>query len=145
MPRYRWDVTVPPTTTEDSAVTKTIDIDERELVSGLVFAPPGSAARVNAEVLWGETRVLPSPNSSPTVLPDTTDPAPLDFRIRGSPYELTLRAWAPTAVRSHTVTARVDARAIDDAPQDVRVVGTGRASAASQRRVTPEDIMNADE
>lgn len=145
MTRYRWDVTVPAATSQDAAVENTIEIDERELLDGFIFAPPGSAGRVKGEILWGGKTLLPSPDSSRTLLPGTTDPAPIDFTIRGSPYELTLRAWAPTAVQDHTVTARVDAVAVSDDTQDVRVVGTGRPPQNRRDTPTAQDIMQAGE
>jgi len=145
MTRYRWDVTVPAGTSQDSAVESTIEIDERELLDGFIFAPPGSAGRVEGEILWGGKTLLPSPDSSRTLLPGTTDPAPIDFTIRGSPYELTLRAWSPTAVQSHTVTARVDAVAVSDDTQDVRVVGTGQRPQNRRDMPTAQDIMQAGE
>jgi len=145
MVRYRWEVTVPPGTPQGSAVTNTIRLDERRLLDGLLFAPPGSAGRVNAEILWGQTRLLPTEDSTPRLLPGTTDPAPINTTVRGDPYKLTLRAWAPTTVRPHTVTARVDAVEDVDGVQDVRVTELpGPPQRRSEADVpTAEDIMSA--
>jgi len=144
MPRYRWQVTVPAGTPERDAVENTIELDDRQLQDGLLFAPPGSAGRVNAVLLWGEAQLLPTPESSPTVIPGTTDAAPLDFRVTGEPYELTLRAWAPAAVESHTVTARVDATEPTPAVQPVRVVGgdSNIVSAGSGPPVSAQDLQD---
>jgi hypothetical protein len=143
MTRYRWEATVPPQTGQADAVESVIEIEERDLLDGFIFAPPGSAGRVKGEILWGERVLLPSADSSRTLLPATTDPAPIDLVIRGSPYELTLRAWAPAATQTHTVTARVDAQAASTPVRDVRIVGSGPPSSERRETPTPEDIMSA--
>jgi len=143
MTRYRWEATVPAGTSQDDAVESTVEIEERGLIDGFIFSPTGSAGLVKGEILWGCKTLLPSPDSSRTLLPGTTDPAPIDFTVRGSPYELTLRAWAPTATQTHTVTARVDAQAVSTPVQDVRVVGSGPPSSERRETPTPEDIMSA--
>lgn len=144
MPRYRWQVTVPANTPERNAVENTIELDDRQLQDGLIFAPPGSAGRINAILLWGEAQLLPTAESAPAVLPGATDAAPLDFRVTGEPYVLTLRAWAPTAVESHTVTARVDATEPGAGAQPVRVVGGGSnvVTAGTGPPVTAQDLQD---
>jgi hypothetical protein len=144
MARYRWRATVPPGTTEEDAIEATIELDDRQLQDGLIFTPPGSAGRVNAVLLWGEVQLLPTPESSPTVLPGTTDAAPLNVRVTGEPYVLTLRVWAPTAVESHTVTARVDATEPGADVQLVRVVGGGSnvVTAGTGPSVSAQDLRD---
>lgn len=122
MARYRWEATVPPATAQEDAVEAQIEVDDIRLQDGLLFAPPGTAGTVFGELLWGETRLLPTTESTARLIPDTTDPAPLDFTITSRPYTLKLRVWAPAATKSHTITARVDATALGIPDQEVSVV-----------------------
>jgi hypothetical protein len=109
MTRYRWDVTVPPQTPQSAAVENTVEVDEAVIQDGLIFAPPGTAGLAFAEIRFGDLVLLPSANSSRRVLPGTTDAAPLNFEAEGTPFELTLRVFAPQTDFPHTITARVDA------------------------------------
>lgn len=147
MPRYRIQVEVPAGTPEDQAVEDSIEIDERYIDRALLFVPPGSAGTVNAELTFGEFRLLPTAESDTTVLPGTTDPAPVKQQLRGSPLELRLRSWAPNAGFAHTVTARIDALEVSQRPDKVDVVSLPRSvtTTRSGRSVTPQDIMDSDE
>jgi len=109
MTRYTWNVTVPAGTPQSAAVENTVEVDEAVVQDGLIFAPPGSAALVFAEIRFGDLVLLPSANSSRRVLPGVADAAPLNFEAEGTPYELTLRSFAPDTDFPHTITARVDA------------------------------------
>jgi len=95
MTRYRWDVTVPPSTPQSAAVVNTVEVDEAVIQDGLIFAP--------------------------RVLPGTADAAPLNFESEGTPYELTLRAFAPDTDFPHTITARVDAVQPANAAETVNI------------------------
>jgi len=121
MTRYRWSVTVPPGTPQSAAVTNTIEVDEAVIQDGLVFAPPGSAGLVQAELLFGDLLLLPSPGSDRTLIPGVADAAPLNFEAEGTPFELTLRGFAPQTQFSHTITARVDAVQPANAAETVNI------------------------
>jgi hypothetical protein len=145
MPRYRIQVEVPAGTTEANAVEQTIEVEERFVDSGLVFAPPGSAGTVRAELLFGEARLLPTAESDPTVIPGSTDPAPIRRTFERSPTDLTLRAFAPNSGFSHTVTARIDALSLDQITQDVRVTEFTEpaVSAAEDQSPDPQDLQDS--
>lgn len=115
MPRYRLAATVPAQTAVEDAVTQRIEVEEQVVTEGFLFVPPGSADEVKARLLFGETSLLPTESSDPTVLPGTTDPAVIDFRLPGTPNVIELRAWAPDADFQHTVFARFDTREPDRA------------------------------
>jgi len=119
--RYRWSVTVPPGTPQSAAVTNTIEVDEAVIQDGLVFAPPGSAGLMQAELLFGDLVLLPSPGSDRTLIPGVADAAPLNFEAEGTPFELTLRAFAPQTQFPHTITARVDAVQPANAAETVNI------------------------
>jgi hypothetical protein len=121
MTRYRWSVTVPPGTPQSAAVTNTIEVDEAVIQDGLVFAPPGSAGLVQAELLFGDLLLLPSPGSDRTLIPGVADAAPLNFEAEGTPFELTLRGFAPQTQFPHTITARVDAVQPANAAETVNI------------------------
>jgi len=121
MTRYRWEVTVPPKTQQSAAVTSTIEVDEAVIQDGLIFAAPGSAALVFAEIRFGDLVLFPSANSSRRVLPGITDAAPLNFEAEGTPFELELRAFAPQAEFPHGVVARVDAVQPANAAETVNI------------------------
>jgi hypothetical protein len=55
------------------------------------------------------------------VLPGTTDAAPLNFEAEGTPFELTLRVFAPQTDFPHTITARVDAVQPANAAETVNI------------------------
>jgi hypothetical protein len=142
MTRYRWSVTVPPGTPQSAAVTNTIEVDEAVIQDGLVFAPPGSAGLVQAELLFGDLLLLPSPGSDRTLIPGVADAAPLNFEAEGTPYELTLRVFAPQTDFPHTITARVDAVTSANAPAAVRLVSPDSTSVSGQptRLPSPSDL-----
>jgi hypothetical protein len=142
MTRYRWDVTVPPSTPQSAAVVNTVEVDEAVIQDGLIFAPPGTAGLVFAEIRFGDLVLLPSANSSRRVLPGTTDAAPLNFEAEGTPYELTLRVFAPDTDFPHTITARVDAVTSANAPAAVRLVSPDSTSVSGQptRLPSPSDL-----
>jgi len=119
--RYRWSVTVPPGTPQSAAVTNTIEVDEAVIQDGLVFAPPGSAGLMQAELLFGDLVLLPSPGSDRTLIPGVADAAPLNFEAEGTPFELTLRGFAPQTQFPHTITARVDAVQPANAAETVNI------------------------
>ncbi len=114
MTRYTWEVTVPAGTPQSAAVTNTIALEEAVIQDGLIFAPPGTAGLVFAEIRFGDLVLLPSAESARRVLPGTTDAAPLNFEAEGTPFELTLRVFAPQTDFPHTITARVDAVEVTD-------------------------------
>jgi hypothetical protein len=64
MTRYTWDVTVPAGTPQSAAVVNTVEVDEAVIQDGLIFAPPGTAGLVFAEIRFGDLVLLPSANSS---------------------------------------------------------------------------------
>jgi hypothetical protein len=119
--RYTWDVTVPAGTPQSAAVENTVELDEAVIQDGLIFAPPGTAALVFAEIRFGDLVLLPSANSSRRVLPGVADAAPLNFEAEGTPYELTLRSFAPQTDFPHTITARVDAVQPANAAETVNI------------------------
>jgi hypothetical protein len=119
--RYTWDVTVPAGTPQSAAVENTVEVDEAVIQDGLIFAPPGTAALVFAEIRFGDLVLLPSANSSRRVLPGVADAAPLNFEAEGTPYELTLRSFAPQTDFPHTITARVDAVQPANAAETVNI------------------------
>ncbi len=121
MTRYTWDVTVPAGTPQSAAVENTVEVDEAVIQDGLIFAPPGTAALVFAEIRFGDLVLLPSANSSRRVLPGVADAAPLNFEAEGTPYELTLRSFAPDTDFPHTITARVDAVQPANAAETVNI------------------------
>jgi len=121
MTRYRWDVTVPAGTPQSAAVENTVEVDEVVIQDGLIFAPPGTAGLVFAEIRFGDLVLLPSANSSRRVLPGVADAAPLNFEAEGTPYELTLRSFAPDTDFPHTITARVDAVQPANAAETVNI------------------------
>jgi hypothetical protein len=121
MTRYRWSVTVPPGTPQSAAVSNTIEVDEAVIQDGLIFAPPGSAGLVQAELLFGDLLLLPSPGSDRTLIPGVADAAPLNFEAEGTPFELTLRGFAPQTQFPHTITARVDAVQPGNAAETVNI------------------------
>jgi hypothetical protein len=121
MTRYTWDVTVPAGTPQSAAVENTVEVDEAVIQDGLIFAPPGTAALVFAEIRFGDLVLLPSANSSRRVLPGVADAAPLNFEAEGTPYELTLRSFAPQTDFPHTITARVDAVQPANAAETVNI------------------------
>nr|ADE29197.1 hypothetical protein [uncultured virus] len=121
MTRYTWDVTVPAGTPQSAAVVNTVEVDEAVIQDGLIFAPPGTAGLVFAEIRFGDLVVLPSANSSRRVLPGVADAAPLNFEAEGTPYELTLRVFAPDTDFPHTITARVDAVQPANAAETVNI------------------------
>jgi len=55
------------------------------------------------------------------VLPGVADAAPLNFEAEGTPYELTLRSFAPDTDFPHTITARVDAVQPANAAETVNI------------------------
>jgi len=142
MTRYRWNVTVPAGTPQSAAVENTVEVDEAVIQDGLIFAPPGTAGLVFAEIRFGDLVVLPSANSSRRVLPGTTDAAPLNFEAEGTPYELTLRVFAPDTDFPHTITARVDAVTSANAAAAVRLVSPDSTSVSGQptRLPSPSDL-----
>jgi len=142
MTRYRWSVTVPPGTPQSAAVTNTIEVDEAVIQDGLVFAPPGSAGLVQAELLFGDLLLLPSPGSDRTLIPGVADAAPLNFEAEGTPFELTLRGFAPQTQFPHTITARVDAVTSANAAAAVRLVSPDSTSVSGQptRLPSPSDL-----
>ena len=142
MTRYTWDVTVPAGTPQSAAVVNTVEVDEAVIQDGLIFAPPGTAGLVFAEIRFGDLVLLPSANSSRRVLPGTTDAAPLNFEAEGTPYELTLRVFAPQTDFPHTITARVDAVTSANAAAAVRLVSPDSTSVSGQptRLPSPSDL-----
>jgi len=96
-------------------------VDEAVIQDGLIFAPPGTAGLVFAEIRFGDLVLLPSANSSRRVLPGTTDAAPLNFEAEGTPFELSLRVFAPQTDFAHTITARVDAVQPANAAETVNI------------------------
>jgi hypothetical protein len=121
MTRYTWEVTVPAGTPQSAAVTNTIALEEAVIQDGLIFAPPGTAGLVFAEIRFGDLVLLPSAESARRVLPGTTDAAPLNFEAEGTPFELTLRVFAPQTDFPHTITARVDAVQPANAAETVNI------------------------
>jgi len=142
MTRYTWDVTVPAGTPQSAAVVNTVEVDEAVIQDGLIFAPPGTAGLVFAEIRFGDLVLLPSANSSRRVLPGVADAAPLNFEAEGTPYELTLRAFAPDTDFPHTITARVDSVQAANAPAAVRLVSPDSTSVSGQptRLPSPSDL-----
>ena len=142
MTRYTWNVTVPAGTPQSAAVENTVEVDEAVIQDGLIFAPPGTAGLVFAEIRFGDLVLLPSANSSRRVLPGTTDAAPLNFEAEGTPYELTLRVFAPDTDFPHTITARVDAVTSANAAAAVRLVSPDSTSVSGQptRLPSPSDL-----
>jgi len=142
MTRYRWSVTVPPGTPQSAAVSNTIEVDEAVIQDGLIFAPPGSAGLVQAELLFGDLLLLPSPGSDRTLIPGVADAAPLNFEAEGTPFELTLRGFAPQTQFPHTITARVDAVTSANAAAAVRLVSPDSTSVSGQptRLPSPSDL-----
>lgn len=136
MPRYQLSATVPAGTPESDAVVEAIEIEERWVQEGFLYAPPGAAFSVNAELRFGERRLLPTEGSDPTTVPEVTDPAPIRFAVPGVPNELTMRVWSPDAEFQHTVKAVVDVVEIQRANPLQRLVGrlTGE-----EGRVRPAD------
>jgi hypothetical protein len=145
MPRYRIQVDVPAGTTQTDAVEQSIEVEERAIQDGLIFAPPGTAGTVRAELLFGEARLLPTAESDLTVLPGTTDPAPIRRTFERSPTDLTLRAFAPSSSFAHTVTARIDVLSLDQLTQDVRVtdVSESAVSATVADSPDPQDLQDS--
>jgi len=143
MPRYRIQAEVPAGTAESQAVTASIEVEERFVDRALLFVPPGSAGLVQAELLFGEARLVPTAGSDRTVLPGTTDPAPVRRTFRGSPTDLTLRAFAPNSSFPHTVTARIDALDPAQVTQDVQVAGFDESpvSATQPDSVQAQDLQ----
>jgi|APHM01.1.fsa_nt_gi hypothetical protein len=144
MPRYRIQVDVPAGTSQSNAVSKSIEVEEQAVRDGLIFAPPGSAGTVRAELLFGEARLLPTAESDLTVLPGATDPAPIRRTFERSPTDLTLRAFAPQSNFPHTVTARIDVLSLDQVRQDVRVTefADSAVSASQGASVDPQDLQD---
>ena len=135
-------MTVPAGTPQSAAVVNTVEVDEAVIQDGLIFAPPGTAGLVFAEIRFGDLVLLPSANSSRRVLPGTTDAAPLNFEAEGTPYELTLRVFAPDTDFPHTITARVDAVTSANAAAAVRLVSPDSTSVSGQptRLPSPSDL-----
>jgi hypothetical protein len=130
MPRYQWTVTVPAGTDRVNAETASIDVDEQIVSAGFRHAAPGATDSVRAEVVYGDKLLLPEPGSTRVVLPATTNPAPLNYQLSGTPATLELRAWAPNSNFPHTVTAQIDTERVDDEPEVVRLArrsGPGRS------------------
>jgi hypothetical protein len=147
VPRYRWSVTVPPGTPEAQAVENTIEVDEQRIQDGLIFAARGSAGSVKAALLLGERQILPVQGSDRTVIPGTTDAAPLSVVTSGSPYTVRLRAFAPTSAQPHTVIARIDTKEVGTADQAVRVTELPRSGIrrGPSTDVTPQDLQPSTE
>jgi len=119
-----------------------VEVDEAVIQDGLIFAPPGTAGLVFAEIRFGDLVLLPSANSSRRVLPGVADAAPLNFEAEGTPYELALRVFAPDTDFAHTITARVDAVTSANAPAAVRLVSPDSTSVSGQptRLPSPSDL-----
>jgi hypothetical protein len=136
MPRYQLSITVPPQTPESAAVSDTIAVDERIVVDGFIFAPPGSAFEVNAVLFAGDRQLLPEPGSDRVVVPGVADPARIDQTLPGTPNDLELRAFAPNSDFEHTVKAVVDTRTEERARPLQRIAdvftGGGRIQQADQ-------------
>jgi len=141
MPRYQTSVTVPAGTQRQNAVADEIQVSERVIEEGFIFAPPGSAYEVNAVLLAGDRQILPEPESDPVAIPGVTDPAQIDTLLPGSPNTVELRVWAPTADFSHTIKARIDTVPRQDANPLQRLVGVfegaGRSRSARQQQPEP--------
>jgi hypothetical protein len=136
MPRYQLSATVPVGTPEDQAVSAEIEIDQRFVQEGFIFAAPGSAYKVNAALLAGDRQLLPEPGSDTTVVPNVTDPAPIRYTLPGSPNTLELRLFAPNSDFEHTVKAVVDVVSEDQASPLQRIADRltgGRAGPAARQ------------
>jgi len=130
MPRYQTQLTVPAGTPASSAVETRVEVDESFLQEGLRFAAPGSANTVKCRVLDGERSLIPTAESDPTVIPGSTDRAPVRARLTGNPTEVTVRAFAPASTFDHTVTVVLDTRRVGEARPLQRLI----------QRLTPTDV-----
>jgi len=142
MSRYQWSATVPPQTDKVDSVTETITVEERVLTAGNRFAPPGADGEVLARLNFGARSILPSPESTPSVLPERADMVDLNFRLPGVPTELELEVWAPNADFQHTVTATVDTKEAENVAQEVVLRDVSPVAATGERvdRGLPEDL-----
>lgn len=140
MARYQLSATVPAGTAEANAATDTVQVDERVLQDGFIYAAPGTAFAVRAVLLAGDRQVLPEPESDPVVIPGLADPTRIQTRLPGSPNEIELRVWAPNSQFEHTVKARVDTVPLERANplQRISNVLTGGGSARPGRQRQPE-------
>lgn len=133
-------MTVPAGTAQTDAVQTTIEVDERLVERVVRFTPPGSAYTVKAVVQSGEAQLSPAPESDPTVLPGLTEPEPVDVFLPGSPSEVNIRAWAPTATNDHTITVTVDMReGVQPLDRIANALSSGPVT-ASRTSVSPQDI-----
>lgn len=107
MPVYTRQLSVPAGTPQSNPETTTIAVEERWVDRAVRFAPPGSNATVNVELRFGEARLLPEEGESAVILPATTDPEPVAYRLPGSPSEVEFRAWSPNASFEHTLTLKL--------------------------------------
>jgi len=132
MPRYQLSATVPAGTGEDSAVVSEIEVDERFVQEGFIFAAPGASYEVQARLLAGDRQLLPEPESDTTVVPGVTDPAPIRYTLPGSPNTLELRTFAPTSNFPHTIKAVIDVVPAEEASPLQRIAD--RLTTGGQRR-----------
>jgi len=147
MPRYQLSVEVPPQTDEFAAVEETVAVQEPVVVRGFRFVAPGAAFEVKASLRYGDRQLLPQPPSDRTLLPGTTQSARIGFADLGTPYEITLRAFAPDADFSHIVKARVDTLSLEAARRQGVAVAQLPAQGlrVAQSDVSAEDLQDTSE
>jgi len=147
MPVYQRQIDVPAGTARKNAETERVEIDERWIEEGLRFAAPGSNNTVNAELRFGEARLLPREGADTTVVPNSTTTEPIEERIVGQPAELEWRAWSPNATFDHTLTLKVVTRELERANPIERLIRTftGRQPRVRRRGGQPEQLTAGDD
>jgi hypothetical protein len=127
------------------AVTDSIRVQEPVLVRGFRFVPPGATFEVSATLRYGDRQLLPQPPSDRTLVPGTAEPVQIGFVDLGTPYEVTLRAFAPNADFAHTVKAQVDTLSVPAAQrQGIAAAQLPRqAIEVVQSDVTAQDLREA--
>jgi len=142
MPVYQRQIDVPAGTGRADAKRERVEIEERWIEEGVRFAAPGSNNTVNAELRFGETRLLPREGENTTVVPGTTTAEPIEERIVGQPAELEWRAWSPTANFDHTLTLKVVTRELSRANPIERLIRTftGRQPRVRRQGGQPEQL-----
>jgi len=133
MPRHIMSVDIPSATKRDEAVTTSVTVEQAVLDEGFIFIDDGAKNRIRAEVVFGNRRVIPHPNSEPQQIPGITNVASVDVQLPGVPNELTLRAWGPNADNDHDAIAVLDMKEPGDVAQDVRLVGGEEDPTATAR------------
>lgn len=110
---YRYSLTVPANTAEDSPVSQEMTLTHGIVHSVDVSFPPGCAALVHVSIWRYEHQVWPTNPDADWAWDDyTVEIRGEAFELLDRPYALSLRAWSEDDTFAHTIVCRIGVRGV---------------------------------